>query len=164
MTVRSGLLLALTLAASGAGVLAQTTAALHATWKDGESRMQSRSTPAGLTLVDTGTWETRTLDRGAAYAQLADGLLLVTGGSWDSSTERSTSMGLAAYDVAGTRRFHLLEDRQVYIHQVFRGRAYIGEEGQPIRVVDLASGRVVDTRREAPPWLLLGEASVDSES
>lgn len=128
-------------------------------WKDGDSRRQWRSTPAGLTLVDTNTWHTREVDRGADYALVAEGLLLVTGGTWDSSTQRSTSMGLAGYDAAGERRFHLFRDRPIWIRQVYRGRAYVMEEKEPIRVVEIGSGRIVDTRRDVPPWLFAADAA-----
>jgi hypothetical protein len=131
------------------------------TWKDRDSRRQWRSTPAGLTLVDTNTWRARTLDRGASSASFADGLLLVTGGSYDSTAQSSTSMGLAAYDLEGTRRFRLFEDRLIYVRQVFRGRAYVIEEKEPIRVVEIGSGRIVDTRRDVPPWLFIGDAASD---
>ena len=131
----------------------------HATWKDRESRMQTRSTPAGLTLVDTHSWRARTIDRGATFAYPADGLLLATGGACDSETRVCTSMGLAAYDVAGNRRFRLFADRAVFVSQVFRGLAYVDEEREQVRVVELATGRIVATRRDAPPQLLLGDAS-----
>jgi hypothetical protein len=33
----------------------------------------------------------------------------------------------------------------------------VGEYEKPFRIVEVASGRVVGTRRDAPPWLLLDE-------
>ena len=131
----------------------------HATWKDRESRTQARSTPAGLTIVDTHTWRARTVDRGASSAYPAEGLVLATGGACDSETRVCTSMGLAAYDVGGNRRFRLFEDRAVFVSQVFRGLAYVGEEREQVRVVELAPGRIVATRRDAPPQLLLDDVS-----
>ena len=68
-------------------------------------------------------------------------------------------MGLAAYDLGGTRRFRLFEDRPIWVRQVFGGRAYVMEEKEPIRVVEIGSGRIVDTRRDVPPWLFVGEAA-----
>ena len=97
-------------------------------WKDRDSRRQWRYTPAGLTLVDTNTWQARQIDRGASQVSFVDGLLLVTGGSFDSTGRGATSMGLAAYDLGGTRRFRLFEDRPIWVRQVFGGRAYVMEE------------------------------------
>ena len=141
----------------GGGIVALT-GIDHATWRDRESRIQQRSTPAGLTLVDTNSWRARTLDRGASVVRAHDGLLLATGGSWDSSTRVSASMGLAAYERDGSRRFRLFADEQIYVVQAFRGLAYIGYDGRPLRIVELASGRVVGTRRDMPPLLLVDDS------
>jgi hypothetical protein len=90
---------------------------------------------------------------------LAEGLLLATGSSWDSETRRSTGVGLAAYGLDVGRRFRLLEGKAVWVMQAFRGLAYVGVPDEPMRVVDLASGRVVGERRQHP-LLLLGDSSV----
>lgn len=68
-------------------------------------------------------------------------------------------MGLAAYGLDGTRRFRLFEDRQIWIRQIYRGRAYVMEEKEPIRVVEIGSGGIVDMRRDVPPWLFVGDAA-----
>ena len=141
------------------GGLVAVTGTDHSTWKDADSRLQMRSSPAGLTLVDTKTWRARTIDRGAAWFQLAEGLILATGSTYDSTVRAQTGMGLAAYDFAGQRRFRLFEGRPVHVGQVFRGRAYVGEADERMRVVDLASGTVVGTRVTPPPWLLLDDAA-----
>ena len=141
------------------GGLVALTGADHSTWKDQESRLQMRSTPAGLTLVDTNTWRIRTIDRGASALLVADGVLLATGGTCDSTARGCTSMGLAAYDLTGARRFRLFEDRPIHVSQAYRGLAYVGENQEPLRIVELASGRIVGTRRDAPPWLLQDDAS-----
>jgi hypothetical protein len=134
----------------------------YATWRDSESRLQMRSTPAGLALVDTRSWRARTIDRGASAASFAEGLLLATGSACELEGDRCTGMGLAAYGLDGERRFRLFEGKSVWVWPVFRGRAYVGGmgEGEPMRVVELASGRIVGERREPLPWLLLGDASV----
>ena len=38
----------------------------------------------------------------------------------------------------------------VFVWRAFRGRAYVGKHDEPYRIVDVASGRVVGTRRDAP--------------
>jgi hypothetical protein len=134
------------------------TGADYATWRDGDSRFQTRATPAGLMVVDTSSWQIRTIDRSANWVVYADGVLLATGEAWDSSTTVRTSMGLAAYSADGSRRFRLFPGEQVSVWRAFRGRAYVGKDKEPFRIVDLASGQVVGTRREAPPWLLVDDA------
>lgn len=130
----------------------------HSTWRDRDNRLQARSTPAGLTLVDTRSWTAITIDRGASDATFADGVLLATGSACDSETDRCTGMGLAAYGLDGRTRFRLLEGKMAWVSQVFRGLAYVGASEEPMRVVELVSGRIVAERSEPLPWLLLGDA------
>ena len=141
----------------GDGLVA-VTGADYATWKDGDSRFQTRMTPAGLTIVDTNTWRVRTVERGASSVDYADGVLLATGGTSDSSTRVSTSMGLAAYTADGSRRFRIFDGEPITVWRAFRGLAYVRKDDQPFRIVDIASGRVVGTRRDAPPWLLVEDS------
>jgi hypothetical protein len=141
----------------GSGLVA-VTGADYATWKDSDSRFQTRSTPAGLMVVDTNSWRIRTIDRGASWVVNAGGVLLATGGRWDSSSQDPTFTGLAAYDADGSRRFRLFAGEDVLVWRAFRGRAYVGKDKEPVRIVDIASGRVVGTRRDVPPWLLVDES------
>ena len=143
----------------GDGLVA-VTGADYATWKDGDSRYQTRVTPAGLMVVVTKTWRIRTIDRDATWVVCSDGVLLATGGTSDSSTRVSTSMGLAAYTADGSRRFRLFDNEPVMVWRAFRGRAYVGKDGEPFRIVDIESGRVVGTRRDAPPWLLIDDGFI----
>lgn len=141
------------------GGLVAVTGLDHATWRDRESRLQMRTTPAGLVLVDTRNWRARTIDRGASVAAFEDGTLLVTGAACESEPARCSSMGLAAYDVDGERRFRLFDGEGVGLMQVFGGLAYVEQGGRSVKVVDVASGRVVGTRTGPPPWLLVDGAS-----
>jgi hypothetical protein len=140
----------------GDGLVA-VTGADHATWKDRDSHVQTRVTPAGVMIVDTNSWRIRTIDRGATSVVHADGVLLATGEASDSSTRVSTSMGLAAYTSDGSRRFRLFDGEHVALWSAFRGRAYVRKADEQFRIVDIASGRVVGTRRDAPPWLLVDD-------
>jgi hypothetical protein len=141
------------------GGLVAVTGADYAAWKDRESRYQTRMTPAGLMLVDTNTWRARTIDRDVNWFVAADGVLLATGGTSDSSTRVTTSMGLAAYALDGSTRFRMFEGKRVAVWRAFRGLAYVREGDGPFRIVDVASGRIVATRPDAPPWLLVDDAS-----
>ena len=138
----------------GDGLVA-VTGADYATWKDRESRFQTRTTPAGLTVVDTETWRVRTLDPGASWFVRSGGVLLATGGTTDSSTRVTTSMGLAAYTADGSRRFRVFAGEPVVVHEAFRGLAYVRTNDAPFQIVEVASGRIVGTRRDPPPLLLV---------
>jgi hypothetical protein len=112
--------------------------------------------PAGVRIVDTRRWTVRTLDPGGTAAVVADGALLVTGGSFTSKPTGTTGsgMGLAAYGADGTRRFQLFAGRRAYVAVVSGGRAYVGVGGGTLSVVDLASGRVVGSAPVDIPYLI----------
>jgi hypothetical protein len=123
----------------------------------GSNTEQGRMQPAGLFAVDTRTWEVRTIDAGGRSFTLADDVLFAWGGSWDAAAQRTTGIGLHAYDLQGAERFHLFDGQYAWPSQVYGGRAYVGISGEEeLRVVDLATGSVVASRRQALPWLLLG--------
>jgi hypothetical protein len=135
----------------------------YSTWKDRESRLQMRSTPAGLTLVDTRNWMVRRIDPHAAGASLAEGLLLATGSTCESEGGRCTGIGVAAYELDGGLRYRLFAGKSVWVwtSPILRGRAYVGGlgEGEPMRLLELATGRLIGERRQPLPWLLVGDAS-----
>jgi hypothetical protein len=106
-------------------------------------------TGAGLSLVDTRSWNARTLDRDSSDVRLVGDLLLAAG-------ER----GLTAYGLDGGKRFRLFEGQAVWVSEVYDGRAYVGSPGaNPLRVVDPATGRVLGERVESIPRLLDAPAS-----
>jgi hypothetical protein len=125
---------------------------------DSRGRPQLTVTPAGVRLVDTRTWSSTMLERGATAVSLADGALLVTASLWDSRTQRTTGVGLVGYGSDGAR-FHLWGDAAVYV-QAAGNRAVASVTGtKRSYVVDVATGRVLDERDGAQPLLLAGEAS-----
>jgi len=113
------------------------------------------SQPLGLRIVDVRDWSASVLDSGADSFAVADGLLLATGSSWRSDSRSPAGMGVAAYGPDRLRRFQLLRGKAASIGFVYRGRAYVSVANQSLRVVDLASGRTVGTRRSDAPWPLL---------
>lgn len=128
----------------------------------GTDTEQGQTQPAGLLVADTRGWSVRTIDRGAMSFEVAGDALLAMGGSWDASKERTTGIGLVAYSFDGGRQFQLFEDRQAWLALVYGGRAYVGisgQEAEPLRIIDLATGQVVGTRQPALPWLLVGSGS-----
>ena len=119
----------------------------------GTDSEQARSAPAGLLTLDTQVWNPRTVDRGATSFWVAGELLLATG--WE------TGIGLTAYGFDGVRRLQLFDGKDAWLGQVYGGRAYVGISGEPepLRIVELATGRVVGTRQQPLPELLLGAGS-----
>lgn len=115
---------------------------------------------AGLDIVDTRTWVARTLDRGGGSLWLAAGGLVVTGSGWDSGTQSRVGMGIALYGPDGARRFQLFGRQAVWVEQLVGERAFVRVgDSSVLRVVNLASGRVLGERRASMPRLLLGAAS-----
>lgn len=128
----------------------------------GTDTEQDQTQAAGLLVAETRGWSVRTFDGSAMSFEVAGDVLLATGGSWDTSTERATGIGLVAYGSDGSQRFQLFDGQQVWLALVYGGRAYVGMSGQgdePLRIVDLATGHVVATRPPTLPWLLLGPGS-----
>lgn len=148
----------------GGGLLA-VTGADEELVEDARGREENRIRAAGLDVIDTRDWSVRTFDAGATNVQVAGGLLLATGSSLDPTGRTPRAVGLAAYGIDGRRRFRVFERREVWIRQVYRGRAYVDMSLRKppwasLRVVELDAGRA--TRREPGtplPWLLLETAS-----
>jgi hypothetical protein len=154
-----------------AGAKGQNGPALTAAWLEGGflavagtaeatttvgDNLQISSQPLGLRIVDVRDWSESMLDPGADSFALADGLLLVAGSSWTSEPQSQSGIGLAGYGPDRTRRFTVLPGKAAWIGFVYRGRVYLSLPNQPaLKVVDLASGRLVGTRRSEAPWPLL---------
>jgi hypothetical protein len=142
----------------GNGLVALAGADEHA-YRDAEGYLQLRDEGAGLKLVDTRNWTARLLDSNARFFALAGRQLLASAWLWDSAARRISGIGLAAYTFDGRKRFHLFGKKPIRVQLVFRGRAYVGiGEDLDFRIVDLARGRVVGTRSQPLPWLLLAQA------
>jgi hypothetical protein len=120
-----------------------------------------RDRPAGLTEIDTRSWKVRVIDSEADWFVRVDRLVYVGRNSWDSSTQRMTVMGVAAYDVEGNQRFHVVPGSPAHLALEYRGRAYVGLDPRGGRyvVIDVESGRVVGTRRGRLPRVLLEQSS-----
>jgi hypothetical protein len=119
---------------------------------------RTRIRPAALSLVDTRTWAARVIEPGATDFVMAGDLLLATGAGHPSAD--GSGIGLAAYGFDGRERFRLFEGSEVWVQEVYGGRAYAGitrPDGRqaPLRVVDLESGRVAGRRQPPLPSLVL---------
>jgi hypothetical protein len=141
----------------GGGFLAVSGTAEFATVVGDNLRISSQ--PLGLKIVDVRDWGAYLLDPRADSFAVANGLLLATGYSWSGEPQKESGMGLAAYGADWGRRFQLLPAKPVWIGFVYRGRAYVSVVGQTaLRIVDLASGLTVGTRRPEAPWPLLDDS------
>jgi hypothetical protein len=141
----------------GNGVVAVTggdeTAAL-----DKDRQLHASWSPAGLTLIDTNTWGTKVIDRGADSFTVAGGTMLVTGAKWDDSAR--SGMGFAAYSFDGSRKLSVLRGDAAFLMLAWRGKAYLGLDGRnSATVVDLGTGNVVGARNAPLAQLLIGDGS-----
>jgi len=127
-------------------------------FRGADGRRYARFDPAGLHLVDVGSWSTRTLDDDADSFRVAERQLLATGLRWDSSVSGEvTGMGVAAYALDGATRFHLFEGKRVWVVEAYTGRAYVSFERGPVAVVDLERGAMVGERSTPVPRLLVDD-------
>lgn len=119
-----------------------------------------RHQPAGLQVVDTRTWNLRTLDRDATSFEIADGQILATGWRLDAQ-RRAIGIGLAVYATDGVKRFQLFAGEHAWPAEVVDGRAYVMVESaqDKLHIVDLVTGTVTGVREPVLPKLLLGTGS-----
>lgn len=109
---------------------------------DAGGYLEQRSTPAGVTLVDTSDWTTRRIDEGASDIKLADGALLAYGSLWNGSAW--TGIGLRTYSRDGERRFEVFDGEPIFTVQATARYAYPQLENSCRGwVVDLGSGKVL---------------------
>jgi hypothetical protein len=154
----------------GAGLLA-VTGNDDRTFIGAEGALSMRTDPVGLSLIDTNSWTVRRIDDSVSHVSRTGNLLLATGYSWDSSTQREGGYGLAGFALDGSKRFHLFEDTNLTQLKVYRGRAYVGfngtvrvgathirlDDGSAFKTVDLGTGRIIGTRTAPLPTLLVDD-------
>ncbi len=119
--------------------------------------------PAGLSVIDTRDWSIRTIDARATAATVADGALLVTGGSfhYDGQGQKNEGAGVAAYGPDGRLRWRIGDGTIRWVAGVYGSIAAIGgETTKPSVLVDLQTGTVLRSLGAAAlPRLLLGAGS-----
>lgn len=126
------------------------------TYTDASGRPQSRSTPAGLWLIDTSTWRERLLDPKAASLVVAGDELLATGWSSDTDTQKPNYLGLTAYGFDGALRFHQPPTVAAGILFVYGNRVFVNDSRSysRVRILDRRTGRVLGRRTAPLPYLL----------
>jgi len=130
----------------GAGILAVTGT---------DSADGRNSHPSGLELIDTRSWSSRLVLRGASSAlRWRDGVL-ATGATWEEGTGRGPGIGVVSVGRDGTERFRLLAAERIWLAAVTSTRAYVFMDGgNGAYVVDLSSARVAGRVSGSLPWLL----------
>jgi hypothetical protein len=143
----------------GDGLLAVTgsdgTAAKNA---DGTITFEYR--PAGLQIVDTRSWSIRTINSGADWIAVADGMLLTTGGTTrsDGSSTVYAGEGLAAFGADGLLRWRIGEGQRSSLLGAYGSRAFVGKSsGHGYEILDVRTGRMIRSVGGGSfPLLLLG--------
>jgi hypothetical protein len=111
-----------------------------------DGALRQRDQPLGLRLVNTESWDVRTVDEDARWVARAGDLLLAYASLWDSADAEVRGIGLRAYTLEGERRFHALGNRPIDGVFVVGGRAFaILADSGDAAVVDLRAGKVVRT-------------------
>jgi hypothetical protein len=102
--------------------------------------------PAGLKVIDVRDWSTRTLDPRASSATVAEGALLVTGGSYHyERTSLSRPAGVAAYGSDGRLRWRIGDGTNRWIAALYGSLVALGGGQTPksYNLVDVQTGKVV---------------------
>ena len=116
-----------------------------------------RTTPAGLTFVDTRRWHARTIDPRTTDAALVSGAVLATSFRFDSGRQKVSGSGLTGYAVDGRRKFHLMGDAPIVGVQPLGARALVGGVNG-ITLIDARTGRRLRSYRRFAMSLLAGDA------
>jgi hypothetical protein len=103
---------------------------------------------AGLSLVDTRTWKTETIQRDATAATMAGGTLLAS----VSGFPALQPIGLRGYDLDGDQRFHLFGAQAVSVLARLDERVFV-DTGGVARAVDPRTGRIGRVVRHVPELL-----------
>ena len=106
-------------------------------------------TPAGLTLVDTRSWQARMIDARASEAALVSGTLL-------ASSFLTNASGLTGYSLDGRRRFHLYGRERIGVQPLGR-RALVGGLKRTA-LIDARTGQPLRRFRRFTMSLLSGDA------
>ena len=113
--------------------------------------------PAGLRVVDTRAWRSRTIDRDVSHIDLAGNLILAEGGSY-SVVDGSSFTGLIAFSRSGRERYRIFDGLPVSHAAVIAGRGYatVGGTTYKNRTIefDLVSGKV-GRSLDQPLWELV---------
>jgi hypothetical protein len=136
----------------GRGLLAVTGSDSHDSTGGPGGGVRGRTTPAGLTLVDTRTWRARTIDPRTTDAALVSGTLLAS-----SFLDRPRSgSGLTGYSLHGRRRYHLFGSNPIFVQPIGRNALVGGPRGSAL--IEARTGLQLRHYRRFTMSLLAGDA------
>jgi hypothetical protein len=141
----------------GRGTLAVTGSNSHHSSDDPGAGGIGRTTPAGLTLVDTRRWRARTIDPRTTDAALVSGTVLASSFLFDSGGQKTSGSGLTGYAVDGRRKFHLFGEAPITGVQPLGKKALVGAQ-TGIALIDARTGRRLRSYRRSTTSLLAGDA------
>lgn len=102
--------------------------------------------PAGLTLIDTRSWESRLVDaRASWFVPRRDAILVVSNGN------------LTAYNLDGAARYRVPVASTTAFVEAYGDYAYVWED-KTVRVLDASSGAVVATMPKPSLWLVSADS------
>jgi hypothetical protein len=122
-----------------------------------DTHRSGRTTPAGLTLVDTRRWQARTIDPRTTDAALVSGTVLATSFWFDSRRQTTSGSGLTGYSIDGRRKFHLFGDAPIFGVEPLGARALVGAQNETT-LIDARTGRRLRSYRRFAMSLLAGDA------
>jgi hypothetical protein len=114
------------------------------------------TTPAGLTLIDTRTWQARTIDQRATDVSLVAGTLLATSWPFECGAAARAGGGLTGYAVNGRRRFHRYGDAPIIGVQAVGANALVGTR-TGLALIDGRTGRGLRSFRRLRVSLLAAQ-------
>jgi hypothetical protein len=123
---------------------------------------ENGSGPAGLRVIDTSSWTTRTIEpRATGFVFAGSSLVTFQGALYDPADPKG-GIGLKGYSVDGRPLFHLFGDRPIFSVPAVGGRAWVHTGDGAFKAVDLATGAIVaELRARTPeyfPQLFVGTA------
>lgn len=137
---------------------------LHAELADGFLAVagENGSGPAGLRVIDTTTWTTRTIEPRATGFVFAGASLVTFQGALYDPADPKGGIGLRGYGIDGRPLFHLFGDRPIFSVPSVGGRVWVHTGDGSFKAVDPATGAIVaEFRARTPeffPQLFLGAA------
>jgi hypothetical protein len=137
---------------------------LHAELADGFLAVagENGSGPAGLRVIDTTDWTTRTIEpRATGFVFAGTSLVTFQGALYDPDDPKG-GIGLRGYGIDGRQLFHLFGDRPIFSVPTVGTRAWVHTGDGSFTAVDTATGAIVaELRPRTPeyfPQLFLGAA------
>lgn len=128
----------------------------HDTEVTGQGReVHMREIPAGVKLIDTRAWSSRTLDPAASSLAVAGDTLIAYGARWDSATRKMSGVGLTAFDQTGTVRFKRFGSTPIHAVQPLGSRIAVQESARFYSVLDARTGGTLARFKGTMPQPLL---------